>query len=140
MGLEELVGEWTLEAVENYDAFLAQQGVSWLIRTAASAMGFGVGGTTLKIAVEGDKISLSFKNPKCANVNEGTVGSESKGFAPDGQDLNFEYKIEGGLFIMIGKDPAGKAPDAIEEYSIVDGKLVKCLKSGDVVAKEIYKK
>ncbi|KAK3258386.1 hypothetical protein CYMTET_32565 [Cymbomonas tetramitiformis] len=136
---QDLVGEWKMESVDNYDEFLKQQGVSWVIRSAASAMGYGVGSATLKVEIDGDDVSMAFSNPKCSGSNSGRLGEKRvPGSSPDGSKLLFDYLLEGEAVVMIGRDPDGKYPDVKETYEVIDGKLVKTLKSGSVVAKEIF--
>ena len=80
MTLEAFNGDWVLTAEENSAKFLEAAGMSWIMRKAAGAAGYGVGKGRHIITVEGDNFTVTLKTP--IKTDTTTVSLSSTEYQP----------------------------------------------------------
>jgi len=82
-------GIWVLRYVEgDMEKFLTDTGVSWSMRKAGKAMGYGVGKLLHEVVQEGEDITIRVTTPKGRATQKFTVGIKAENVkTPDGDSM-----------------------------------------------------
>lgn len=133
-----LVGEWKNTGQDGMDALLKSLGLGWAKRKVASAISYGVGKHTLKIAADasaGTVTVVAAGQKTFSNVFVLKEGPQTVDSADGKVEATPQVGADGSFVvrtIMMG------TPVQISRRVLPDGTLEMTIVNGDVVAKRIF--
>ncbi|KAL5017368.1 hypothetical protein ScPMuIL_006957 [Solemya velum] len=138
MALQEIEGKfcgvWKLDRSENFDGYLKEVGVNFMLRKMA-----GVAGETVTITVEGDQVRILTKGPRETDIKF-RPGQAFESRDTHDNPLEVTTTLEDGVLYTDAKAMNSKGKDHRITRDIVNGELVQTIKVNDVICKRIYKK
>ncbi|CAD5208470.1 unnamed protein product [Bursaphelenchus xylophilus] len=131
-----LLGEWKLESSENFDEYLKEIGISYLLRKAGSATK-----PNLEMSYDGEtfhvKVTSTFKNGEW----HFKLGEKTKQKTIDGRDFYVVAELtEDGKIIEHQSNVEGdkSVPSLITRWVDENGKLIAICKANNVEGKRVY--
>lgn len=138
----DFTGSWLNTRFEgDMDHFMTDMGVGYMVRTAASAAGYGVGKQVQKITQSGDSVTVEIKFPKevkqSFHINAGEQPAVT--LAGDECDLAAWWGEDGVLFIS-SKDKSGTMLPFIRRYFKGEEMVMELKTSHGVCVKRYFTK
>merc|ERR1711935_1113253 len=131
------VGKYDRTSAENYDEFLSELGVNFLLRKAATASS-----PVFEVSVEGDVISFKTSTMLKSMELKFKLSEEFDEKSPDGRDVKAIVTQEGDKFISVqtAKKESEKSTEIVREFK-GDEMIAtsKCIGS-DLVCTQVFKK
>ncbi|MFH4976406.1 hypothetical protein AB6A40_003115 [Gnathostoma spinigerum] len=133
---EKFVGKWAYVDGENFDAYMKEVGVGFVLRKMACALK-----PTLTIEIDGDHWKITSESTFKTIILDFKLNEEFDEITGDGRKMKSTMTFEDGKLIQIEKAISpGDKDSRIERYIDETGKLIIVMRSGDVAAKRVYEK
>merc|ERR1712070_187169 len=129
-------GTWLLTDVQGDPAgFMTEMGVSWMMRQAASSMGYGKGKAMQEIKHDGDVLEVTRKGPKKTATSTLKIGETNLIETPKGEQRKAMLQWEDD--VLVAKGEGGLTQ---RRYMEGDKLVLEIISSKGKVMKQVYTK